>query len=304
MKEYFLLQYKMTNRKFVTFGIPILAGYIFLLLGFIWGSEYLFSKTELAEYIYLLLGLFSASKLNNKDRNDFLKSYFNEYYKLRAIENCIVVFPFVVYFFYKRMFIFIPVIVVLAILLSLVKFNNAFSYTIPTPFSKKPFEFSVGFRKTFYIFPLAYYITYVSIIVGNFNLGIFSIGLIYAVILSYYSYPENEYYVWSYNLSAKDFLLKKIKTGVYYSVLLSAPVVLILGISFYKEIELLLSSLLISISFLVTIILAKYSAYPNKMNLSQGILIAFGLLVPPIFIGIIPYFYLQSIKRLKTILND
>jgi len=305
MKEYFLLQYKMTNRKFVAFGIPIVIGYVLLLFGFIWGSEYLFSKiTEFAKYLYLLLGLFSVSKLSSKGRNDFLKSYFKEYNKLRILENCIIIFPFVAYFLYKGMYLCIPVIIVLAILMTLVKFNSSFNYTIPTPFSKNPFEFSVGFRKTFYIFPIAYYVAYESIIVGNFNLGLFSILLIYAVLLSYYSYVENEYYVWSYKLSAKDFLIRKIKTGVYYSVLLSAPVVFALGVSFYKELELILSFLLISICFLVTVILAKYSAYPNKMNLSQGVLIALGVLVPPIFIGIIPYFYLESIKRLKNILND
>jgi len=304
MKEYFLLQYRMINRKFVAYGVPILLGYIFLLLGFIWGSEYLFSKTELAKYIYFLLCLFIVSKLNNNDRNDFLKSYFKEYNKLRIIENCIVIFPFVAYFFYKRILIFIPIVIVIAILMTLVKFKSTFNYIIPTPFNKKPFEFSVGFRKTYYIFPIAYYITYEALIVGNLNLGLFSILLIYAIILSYYSSPENEYYIWSYKLSTKSFLLKKIKIGVYYSTLLSAPVVLALGISFYNEIELVLSFLLIGISLLVTIILAKYSVYPNRINLSEALLISFVLLVPPILIIVIPYFYMQSIKRLKNILND
>lgn len=304
MRDYFILQYKMINRMFVAIGIPIIICYLSLILGFVWGSEYLFSKTDLAVYLYVLLSLFLVSKLSNTDRNDFLKAYFFKYQKLRIIENGIVIFPFAVFLFYKKMFIFIPIMAVLAILMTLVKFKNIFNYTIPTPFSKNPFEFSVGFRKTFYIFPIAYYISYESIIVGNFNLGIFSIVLIYAVILSYYACVENEYYVWLYKLSAKDFLLKKIKIGIYNSFLLSAPVIVALGISFYREIELILSFLLISICFLVAIILAKYSDYPRKMNISQGVLISLGLLMPPIFIGIIPYFYLQSIKQLKTILND
>jgi len=294
----------MTNRKFVAFGIPIVIGYLSILCGFVWGSEYLFSKIDFAEYIYVLFGFYTVSKLNNKERIDFLSSYFDKYYKLRVIENCIVISPFVLFLLYKGMFVLIPIMIMLVLLLTLVKLKNTFNYTIPTPFSSNPFEFPVGFRKTFYIFPIAYYITYEAIMVGNLNLGLFAIVLIYAVILSYYTYPENEYYVWVYKLSAKEFLIKKIRRGIYYSLLLSIPVVLVLGIYFYEEIELLLTILFISNCFLVTTILAKYGAYPNKMDVSQGILIAFGLLIPPIFIAIIPYFYFQSIKRLKNILND
>jgi hypothetical protein len=61
--------------------------------------------------------------------------------------------------------------------------------------------------------------------------------------------------------------------------------------------------LLLGYVYLVTIILAKYSGYPNEMNLLQGILIGISLLFPPILIGIIPFFYLQSIKRLNDILE-
>ena len=51
------------------------------------------------------------------------------------------------------------------------------------------------------------------------------------------------------------------------------------------------------------IVLAKYAAFPGVISLPQALLIAFGLWLPPLLLGIIPYFYSQSIKKLKEILE-
>ena len=188
--------------------------------------------------------------------------------------------------------------------MSILNFSNSFNFTIPTPFSKKPFEFPVGFRKTFYIFPLAYFLTYQSILVGNFNLGAASMLLIAIVILTYYSKPENEFYVWAFNLSAKDFLINKIKTGLIYFTILSLPIIISLIIFFPNETTTLIVFLLLGYVYIITIILAKYSAYPNEMNLPEGMLIGMSLMFPPILLGIIPFFYSKSIKHLKPILEN
>ena len=51
------------------------------------------------------------------------------------------------------------------------EFQTNFNLTIPTPFSKKPFEFSTGFRRSFFMFPIAYILTFIAIRVDNFNLA-------------------------------------------------------------------------------------------------------------------------------------
>ena len=113
MKEYFYLQYKMINRSFVSFGVPIILGYTLPFLSFVYFSEYLFSKTDYAPYILLLLAITIIIKLNGKDRNDFLKTYFKSYYKLRFIENLIVILPFSICLLYKGYWEFIPIIIIL-----------------------------------------------------------------------------------------------------------------------------------------------------------------------------------------------
>jgi hypothetical protein len=305
MKEYFQLQFKMSNRKLTEFGIPPILAYTILLLCFVGLSRYIDSKTEFAEYLYILIAFGFLTKLASKKRNEFLKSCFgkDDYTKLRLLENLIIILPFALLLIYQKSIVLTSILFALATILAFSNFNTTLNFTIPTPFYKKPFEFTVGFRNTFYIFPLAYLLTYISIYVGNFNLGVFSLLLVFLVALSYYSKLEHEYYIWSFNVSPKDFLKEKIKTGLLYSTLSSVPILIALSISFDSELETLLTFLLLGFAYLITIILAKYSVYPNEMNIPQGVLIAISFMFPPILIGVIPYFYIQSNERLNTILQ-
>ena len=305
MKEYFQLQFKMSNRKLTEFGLPPFMAYSLLPICFIGLSTYLFSKTEFAEYFYILIALGLLSKLTDKKRNDFLKSCYTlkDYLKLRVLENLMVVLPFALFLVYQKSLVFVAILLVLTAFSAFVSFSTNFNFTIPTPFYNKPFEFTVGFRNTFYFFPIAYFLTYISISVNNFNLGVFSILLVFLVSLSYYSKLENEYYIWSFNLSPKAFLAEKIKTGLFYATLSSLPILIPLAMYFIAELETLLTFLILGYAYLITIIFAKYSVYPNEMNIPEGVLIAVSLIFPPILIGIIPYFYHQSSKRLNAILQ-
>ena len=177
MKEYFQLQFKILNRRMIDFGLPLLIGYTLLPFIFVLLSNYLFEKTEFANYIYGLFALSLISKLSEPKRNDFLKSIFNKgkYKKLRILENIIYCLPFTLYLTYQKQFVFSAILNLCVIIIMLFNFSTNLNVTIPTPFSKKPFEFTVGFRKTFYVFPIAYFLTYISISIGNFNLGAFRI---------------------------------------------------------------------------------------------------------------------------------
>ena len=286
-------------------GLNPIVGFFLIMAVFIGFSLYLFSKTEFAEYIFILIALSFVSKLSEEKRNDFLKSIFldTSYLKLRLIENALVSLLFIAFLVYKQLYSSVIILSVLTLMMALLNFSSTFNYTIPTPFHKRPFEFTVGFRNTFYLFAFTYFLTFMSVSVGNFNLGAFALLLAFFVSLSFYLKPENEYYVWSFVETPKRFLINKIKTGLVYSTILSAPILIVLSIFFFSEINILLIFQLIGYVYLVTIILAKYSAYPNEMNLPQGILIALSFILPPMIFVIIPLFYSQSIKKLNTILE-
>ncbi len=305
MKQYFQLQFQLTNRRFKDAGITPALDWIAVFSAFPAGSMYLFQKTEFAQYIYLLFSLSVTIKLSEIKRNDFLKTAFktSEYTAIRLLENLFVSAPFILFLLYKNLFIIALTLSFLTVLLSLNNFRTAINVTIPTPFYKKPFEFTVGFRKTFYLFPGAYLLALTSIYTDNFNLGIFALILVFLVCLSYYLKPENEFYVWSYTLNARKFLWDKIKTALMHSLPLIAPVVLILGVGFFHHIWPLLLFVLIGYAFLLCIIAAKYSAYPDEMSLPQGILIAISLYFPPLLLLVIPYFFGQAMRKLKIFLR-
>lgn len=305
MKEYFQLQFKMANRKLTAFGLHPIAGYSLMFIGFVGLSFYLFYKSELAEYIYILTALSVVYQLSEIKRNDFLKSCFGDrnYLKIRLIENGIVIIPFSTFLVYNLLFISTLLTVIIALLLALIKFDNKLNLTIPSPFYKKPFEFIVGFRKSFYLFGLAYFLTVMAVSVGNFNLGIFSLILTFLISLSFYVNPENEYFVWSFSMSPRQFLTKKIKTAIFHSTLLSIPVFVSLGIFFFGNIGILLTFQCLGYLALITIILAKYSAFPKKINLPQVILAVLAIQFPPFLLAVIPILYLQSVNSLNEFLE-
>lgn len=306
MKEYFDLQLIMTNRKIKEAGINPALGYFFGLLSFVLLSEYIFNKTEFAKYLFILACLSFQFRLSEKDRTDFLLSTYGDKLKnkIRVLENLIISTPFVFILVYKSLFPEAIILLLCSITVALFSFHSNFNLTIPTPFSKNPFEFSVGFRKTFLLFPLTYVLTAISINVGNFNLGVFSMLLMFLITLSYYSKPEKEFYVWVHSNTPKSFLMKKMMIATKNSTLLTIPISLGLLIFYPAEYNLIILFLFICILFLWTMVLAKYSAYPSEISLTEGIIIAFALSFPPLILLVIPYFYSKSIKNLSLILND
>ncbi|MBV7441700.1 ABC transporter permease [Weeksellaceae bacterium TAE3-ERU29] len=306
MKDYFILQFVMINRKMKEEGINPFLGYLlgFVAFGFI--SEYFFQKTDFAKYLMILVCLSFQLKLSEKNRNDFLLSTFGDKTKnkIRILENLCVCIPFIIMLLYESFFLEAFILLGLSVVFALFSFKSTFNFSVPTPFSKNPFEFSVGFRKTFLIFPIAYAFTIISINVNNINMGIFSMLLIFLTILSYYAKPEQEYYVWIHADTPREFLKNKIIIATKYAILLVLPILVSLLIFYPTEFKLILEFFLIGILFLWTIIFAKYSAYPREMSLPEGIMIAFSLYFPLLLFAIIPYFYNKSIKKLKTILND
>ena len=305
MKAYFKLQIRLINRTLVEMGTKPMFGYPLAILLFYSISLLLFIKTEYAVYIYGLFALSLAIKLSEIKRNEFLKNTFStrDYRKIRTTENVIVVLPFILFLMYKQLYLPVLILMFLSVLLANFSFKTPFRFTIPTPFGKKPFEFPVGFRRTFYIFPLAYYLTFQSVRSGNFNLGVFAILLIGFVVLTYYSKPENEYYIWSYKTTAKGFILSKIKTGLLLFTYLSLPSILPLIVFYPIELETLLLFIIICYAYVVTTILAKYSAYPYKLNLTEAMFIGLSAMFLPILILIIPLLYFKSIRQLKPILE-
>lgn len=305
MKKYFSLQIKLSSRIFREIGIHPILAIILLISALIALSIYIFKKTEFAPYIIVLLTLSFTTKLAEIKRNEFLKTIFksNQHIKIRIIENLILAFPFLIILLFYHSFLAVGLLLIISIGFAIQNIKTDYHFTIPTPYFKKPFEFTAGFRKTFYLIPLAYILTVISISVDNFNLGIFSLLLIFVIYFSYYFKPEEEYFVWTFNSNTKSFLFYKIKTALLHSSYFVVPILLTLSYFYFSEIWNILLFLIIGYSFLIFFIVAKYSTYPDEIGVVQGIILALSIFFPPILLVIIPMLFSQSQKRLNYLLQ-
>ena len=301
---YFSLQVQRIQRKFVEIGIPPLVGYILLFILFIALSKFLFYKTTYAAYIYVAFTITFLLQLGATNRTDLLYAIYQkkDYYRIRLIENSLLIVPFTGYLLYEKSYWMILVLIASAVLLALIAIKQQRQFTIPTPFRKIPFELIVGFRKSLVLFLIAYFLVYKAMEVGNANLSLAAIGLIFLTTMSFYFQPESTYFVWIYKKTINEFLLTKIGHAFMGVSLLTLPIWIAVIAMFPANLLLLLGVQMVGYMLLLTIILAKYSAFPHEINLPQAVLFGLSFLFPPLFLVIIPIFYSQSRKRLLQFL--
>ena len=169
----------MLNRHLREFGINPILGYLLASIVFFSISSLLFNKTTFAPYIYSGIALLTIGKLSELHRCNFLKTCFprHTYRNIRILENIILGIPFIAFLLYKQEYQYLPIIFLSVLAFYDYNYRNIWNFTIPTPFGKRPYEFTRGFRNTFFIFPLAYSLCIIGINVNNFNLSLFSLGV-------------------------------------------------------------------------------------------------------------------------------
>ena len=305
MQEYFKLQFDMMNRQLKEMGIKPILGLIILLITVVGGSFLLYSKTTYAPYIIGLIGLTITLRTSEQKRVKHLKSIFNinTFRRIRIVENIIVITPILVVLLFNFEFIIAGITSILAIFMSWYQSNQNLSFTIPTPFSKKPFEFSSGFRKTILLLIGVYTLFIISVVVHNFNLGVFCLIILFLTTLSYYSTPEEKLFVWIFNDTERSFLSRKIGTSILFSGILTLPISITLLVLNPEHYFVIAVFTLLGFTSLITMVIAKYAAYPSKMNIAQGLIFSIGIVFPPLLLAVIPYFYSQAKGNLNELLK-
>jgi len=305
MNFYFTLQYRRTIRSLKELELHPFIALIFAVLAFIGLSKFLFYKTDMASWVYCFLTVSALLNMGTKKRNDQLKTIFKkkDYLSIRILENGLLLLPFVLYLCYEQAFLLALVLIPIAVGLAVLTNFPQIQKTIPTPFKKFPFEFIIGFRKTVWFIFLIYLIAGKALQVGNYNLGIFSLAVLFFTSMSFYSKPEEEYYCWIFSIGPVAFLLRKIRDGIISISILTFPILIAAFVFFPENLWITIAVQLLGYIYLVSMILAKYSAFPGVLNLAHGIFYGISILFPPLLIIIIPIFYIQAKRRLTTILG-
>ena len=305
MKYYFSLQARLFFRSLKNYNENPYAIAIVSFLIFIFISIVFLNKVPYAPYLYLLFEIGIVLSLGSRYRNQFLSSIFlkKKYIQLRILENLLVALPFIVFLLYKNQFLLVIVNVALCLALSFC--NNISSnsnFTVPSPFSKRPYEFTTGFRKTYLFLVVIYGTAIYSVIQHNHILSMCCLLAVYVVCMAFYSHLDPVFYVWIHAHSSKIFLWEKIKTAMLYSSLLSLPVVLLFILFYPANVAVTGIILIVGMAYLLTTILYVYVNFPVKTTQSQNLQYIAGLLFPPLLILIIPNFYFQAVRRLKDYL--
>ena len=276
---------------------------LFLII-FIAVSIILFHKTDYGSVIYVLISLNFTMLLDDIKRNDFLKNCFGtpQYVIIRLIENLIISLPFIVFLLFKSEFYLVLFLLLASCSIAVISVRLKYSLVIPTPFYKKPFEFTIGFRNTFLIFIIAYALVGIAIKWDNPNIGFFSLILIFITIIGFCRTPEDEYFIWIHSHSPIQFIIEKLKTAFVYTLFLCLPVLIFMSVYYIENIGLMLLFTALGYAFLTANILAKYSAYPLDIDIKQSTLLIICLIIPFMLLVIIPVFAKQAINKLNEYL--
>lgn len=293
----------MLNRAMIRFGVPPWLGYPSGLAVFIAMSLYLFEKTEYAPWLMALMAGGCFVKAGNQERTGFLKSCFSrkKLHLIRLIENMVMALPFIAVLAWKSEYPMIILTVVSAGTLAVFPIQVPVNFTLPTPFYRRPFEFTAGFRLTWYLVLLAWFLAFMGIYHDNFNLGISALAFLFLLTISFYPNPENQYFIWIFNRNPKRFLIQKLKTATLYSALLHLPVTVSLVAFYPGESGIIALVLFLGLLFLMTVILAKYARFPAQINLFDVVILVMAIWFSLILLAAIPYYYSKSIGNLRQL---
>ncbi len=305
MRYYITLQAKLFIRALKNYNENSSATLIFSFLAFVFLSIIFLDKVPYGPYLYLFLDIVIIFSLGGKIRNQFLSSIFlrKRYIILRAAENFLAAFPFMTFLLCKKQYWLVVINIALCLLLSFCnKIDLTSNLPVPTPFSRKPYEFTAGFRRTFWLIIIVYCSAVYSIVHHDFILGLGSLLCVFIICMTFYSHLDPIFYVWIHAQPARTFLRRKITTAIFYSLFLSMPIAFLLMIFYPRNIAVILMVLFIGLTYLTLSVLYVYVCFPVKTTRSQNLQYAAGIFIPPLLLLIIPNFYFQAVRRLKDYL--
>jgi len=306
LKEYIYIQYKRFCRISLTKGVHPIIGALFLLTVFLWLSYLVFLKIKYPEYVYALIGIMFIVFISTTKRIEFLKQCFRakEFINIRILENGVTAIPFVFILIYNGSLSLAILFLLIALILTFLPASIRLNRVIPSPFSRFPFEFTRGFRRTFFLHIIIYVFTYFAIESKNFNLSAFFLLVSFLISATYYSFAEPLFYLWIYQHSSKLLIEHKLIIIFTYSMVTVIPIVVSMIIFFPSHYWVILLLLLIGIMYVVLFMLAKYANYPFEISITDGFIVAASILFPPVALISVPFFYYRSMKGLNKILRD
>lgn len=305
MQAYFSLQVCLIKRHLRALGITPWVAAVLLPLLFFVGGLLLLDRTDYAAYAIAFFGLSALTQLGGKERNYFLRIQFprKTYWLLRLVENGICLLPFVILLLVKGFWALALVQAGVGVAMIVLTGDGLNKWVLPTPFSRQPFEFAVGVRKSWPLIIIASFLLLMGVRVANFELALFAYFLVVFTAMGFYGKPEPGFFVWIHHFTPRDFLRRKMFLAVRNLLVLTLPFFLTLGLFFPEHYGLILLALMLGTGYILMMVVAKYMAYPDDLTVPQVFLIALGIFLPPVLLFLIPHYYRRASNRLHLFLS-
>ena len=304
LSYFFRLQLNRMHRTIGDWGVNPWLVYVGAPLLFVGGSVALFSRTAYANWLYVGIAAVALLQTCNGTRLRFLQQVFDRttYWRIRLIEHALMILPLVLFLLFKGEGWFVAGLFALALLMLPIRIGTAGTFVLPTPFSTRPFEFAIGFRNSISVLLIAVILLIIGVYVGNAYLSLATLPLGVLVCANFYGWNEPPLYVWIHRLTPRSFLGRKVGTALRQLTVILLPMALAVGGSFPDHWLLVLGISVAGYGYLALAVLAKYAAFPAGVSIPQGFVMVASLVMPPLLLISLPYFFRQAKNNISLIL--
>lgn len=301
---YFTLQYRRLARRFQAIGLNPIIGITLGFTAFTGITYLLFLRSVYANYIFTGIGLFTLFTISHQEHRRIFQERVlptNACNRIRLLEHFLISIPFLSVLAWQREWILLLALCLATMALSGTRSRPIFNGVIPSPFLGYAFENNIGFRKTILGYAVVLLFMFQAWWVNNGDLLFFALIFIHLLSVTHYFQPEPPAYVWIYKRTPHQFLLDKALGATIIVTALALPIIISQVVFFGVPFWLPLVIHFVGICLLITLILAKYSAFPSEISLPQALMFGLGFSFPPALIFIIPVFYKKAIQQLNLL---
>lgn len=306
MKYYFTLQRQLLVRKSHELGLNPLLG-LFLVLAC--GIVLPFFLTPIAPrsgWILVVMAAWLVLQNSRRDKFDFLQLQFGRRraHTLLALENGGLILPILSFLVIQLLWFQALFLAVIIALFSWMPLRPLVQKAIPTPYSRHPFEFAAGFRRSWWIYlGLTVWIIH-GWSIGNGNLAFVGICLITLTQLANYLLPEDEVFIWNFAYTPSQFLWAKIRRAVGQQLYLSIPFFAGHIVCFPDRAWLLLLLLVVGTTLFALLISMKYARFPLELSVVEAVFFCTCIFFPPLLLVFVPMYFQRACRNLENWLTN
>ena len=300
VRSYFNLRRQLLNRRLRAFGLPVGVSYVLAALLFCGLGSLLFARTALAPYAVVAAAWSAVYGLGERTRNDFLRLVFpgRAYWRIRLLENTVVLLPFTLLLLWYGSWALTLVQGLVGLAMVAHVHRRVGGRALPTPFGRFNYQAAVGLRRSWWVLAGAVFLLGKGVQVGNVELSYFAVAACAFAVAWWHQDPEPGYYVWVHARSPRAFLLHQWGRVLLAGGLTVLPLLVVIGYRFPGQAGwLLLTAAYLAVQWTFWITL-KYAYYPQPVGVLPSFVVAFGILLPPLLLGLLPYYYHRAVGQL------